>query len=53
MRHCIKASESENLWLTAHRVLKDEVFVATWLRYAEDMSINDISMGEALDRSPS
>lgn len=48
---CIKASESENLWVTARRVLNDKVFAATWLRYAEDMSINDIS--KALDRSPS
>ena len=49
--HCIAASESENLWLSARRVLNDDVFAATWLRYAEDMSINDIS--KALDRSDS
>lgn len=49
--HCIAASETENLWLCARRVLKDDVFTATWLRYAEDMSINDIS--KALDRSDS
>jgi DNA-directed RNA polymerase specialized sigma24 family protein len=49
--HCIKASESENLWLSARRVLNDDVFAATWLRYADDMSINDIS--KALDRSDS
>ncbi len=49
--HCIVASESENLWLTARRVLNDDVFAATWLRYAEDMSISDIS--KALDRSDS
>lgn len=48
---CIAASESQNLWLSARRVLNDEVFAATWLRYAEDMSINDIAM--ALDRSKS
>ncbi len=48
---CMKASDSENLWLTARRVLNNEVFAATWLRYAEDMSINDIA--SALDRSPS
>lgn len=51
MLHCIKASESENLWVCARRVLNDDVFAATWLRYAEDMSINDIS--KALDRSNS
>jgi RNA polymerase sigma-70 factor (ECF subfamily) len=49
--HCIKASETENLWVAARRVLNDEVFAATWLRYAEDMSINDIS--NALERSQS
>ena len=49
--HCIAASETENLWLCARRVLNDDVFAATWLRYAEDMSINDIS--KALDRSDS
>ncbi len=49
--HCIAASETENLWLSARRVLNDNVFAATWLRYAEDMSINDIS--KALDRSES
>ncbi len=48
---CIVASESENLWVSARRVLNDDVFAATWLRYAEDMSINDIS--KALDRSAS
>lgn len=49
--HCIASSETENLWVSARRVLNDEVFAATWLRYAEDMSINDIS--QALDRSAS
>jgi RNA polymerase sigma-70 factor (ECF subfamily) len=49
--HCIAASETENLWISARRVLNDDVFAATWLRYAEDMSINDIS--KALDRSDS
>ncbi|HNP62872.1 MAG TPA: sigma-70 family RNA polymerase sigma factor [Woeseiaceae bacterium] len=48
---CIASSETENLWVSARRVLNDEVFAATWLRYAEDMSINDIS--QALDRSTS
>lgn len=48
---CIAHSESENLWLSARRLLSDDVFAAMWLRYAEDMSINDISI--ALDRSAS
>ncbi|MBT8102249.1 MAG: sigma-70 family RNA polymerase sigma factor [Gammaproteobacteria bacterium] len=48
---CIADSESENLWLSARHVLNDEVFAAMWLRYAEDMSVNDIS--KTLDRSAS
>jgi len=40
--HCIAASETENLWISARRVLNDHVVAATWLRYAEDMSIKDI-----------
>ena len=48
---CIAASETENLWLSARRLLNPEVFAAMWLRYAEDMSVKDISI--ALDRSPS
>jgi len=51
MLHCIAHSETENLWVSARRVLNDDVFAATWLRYAEDMSISDIS--KALDRSDS
>ena len=48
---CIADSESENLWISARRLLNDEVFTAMWLRYTEDMSVNDIS--NALDRSAS
>ncbi len=48
---CIADSETENLWLVARRSLNDDVFAAMWLRYAEDMSVNDIS--KALDRSAS
>ena len=48
---CIADSESENLWVCARRELNDDVFAAMWLRYAEDMSVNDIS--KALDRSVS
>ena len=46
---CISQSETENLWVSARQLLNDEVFAAMWLRYAEDMSVNDIS--RALDRS--
>lgn len=48
---CISDSETENLWVNAKRLLNDDVFAAMWLRYAEDMSVNDIS--KALDRSAS
>jgi RNA polymerase sigma-70 factor (ECF subfamily) len=48
---CIADSESENLWVSARHLLNDDVFTAMWLRYAEDMSVNDIA--KALDRSPS
>lgn len=48
---CIVASEKENLWVIARRVLNDEVFAAMWLRYGEDMSVTDIA--RALDRSVS
>lgn len=51
LKHCIAASESENLWVVARRLLSDDVFTAMWLRYAEDMSVNDIST--TLDRSVS
>lgn len=51
LQQCIADSETENLWLSARQCLNDEVFAAMWLRYAEDMSVNDIST--ALDRSVS
>jgi len=48
---CIAEDESENLWLSARRVLNEDAFAAMWLRYAEDMSVGDIA--KALDRTPS
>ena len=51
LQQCIADSETENLWVSAKRTLSDEVFAAMWLRYAEDMSVNDIST--TLDRSVS
>lgn len=48
---CIDASERENLWVTARRLLNDDVYTAMWLRYVEDMSINDVAA--ALERSGS
>ena len=51
LAQCIADSEKENLWVVARRLLNDDVFAAMWLRYAEDMSVNDIS--KTLDRSVS
>jgi RNA polymerase sigma-70 factor (ECF subfamily) len=51
LRHCIAASEHENLWIVARRSMKHEVYTAMWLRYVEDMSVNDIST--VLDRTVS
>ena len=48
---CIAADERQNLWLSAKRVLNDEVYSAMWLRYVEDMSVNDIAA--VLERSVS
>ena len=51
LEQCIAASDHENLWVHARRLLSDEVFAAMWLRYVEDMSVNDISA--VLERSVS
>jgi RNA polymerase sigma-70 factor (ECF subfamily) len=51
LQHCIAAADRENLWLAARRSLNDEVYTAMWLRYAEDMSVKDISA--VLERSVS
>ncbi len=48
---CIADSEADNLWVSARRLLNDDVFTAMWLRYTEDMSVGDIS--KTLDRSVS
>jgi RNA polymerase sigma-70 factor (ECF subfamily) len=40
---CIVASERENLWLTARRMLSADAYSAMWLRYVEDMSVKDIA----------
>ena len=49
LAHCIAASDRENLWQCARRSLSDEVYAAMWLRYVEDMSVNDIAA--VLERS--
>lgn len=51
LRQCMADSERENLWLTARRVLREDVCTALWLRYVEDMSVNDVAA--VLDRSTS
>ena len=51
LEQCIAASERQNLWLSAKRILNDEVYTAMWLRYVEDMSVNDIAA--VLERSVS
>ena len=40
---CIVASERENLWLTAKRLLSADAYSAMWLRYVEDMSVRDVA----------
>ena len=51
LAHCIADSERDNLWRSAKRILSDEVFAAMWLRYVEDMSVNDVA--SVLKRSTS
>jgi RNA polymerase sigma-70 factor (ECF subfamily) len=43
LEQCIAAAERENLWLSARKVLNEEVYTALWLRYVEDMSVKDIA----------
>jgi RNA polymerase sigma-70 factor (ECF subfamily) len=47
----IVASDRENVWLTAKRVLNQDAYEAMWLRYVEDMSIKEIA--RALDKTQS
>ena len=51
LEQCIEAEARNNVWVRAKGILKDEVYTAMWLRYVEDMSVNDISL--ALKRSTS
>lgn len=51
LAECIAQSERENLWLSARRLLNDDVYTAMWLRYVEDMSIRDVA--EVVGRSNS
>ena len=49
LRECIAASERENLWLTAKKLLSDDAYAAMWLRYVEDLAMKEIA--STLDRS--
>ena len=51
LRDCIKASDRENLWLTARDLLSADAYSAMWLRYAEDLPVREVAA--ALDRSTS
>ena len=46
---CIRHQDRENLWSVARRELSEEVYTAMWLRYVQDMSVNDIAA--VLERS--
>jgi len=48
---CIVASERNNVWLTAKRLLKPDAYSAMWLRYAEDMSVREVA--QTLDKTQS
>jgi RNA polymerase sigma-70 factor (ECF subfamily) len=43
LEECIHASERENLWLAAKRLLSQDAYAAMWLRYAEDMPVKEIA----------
>ncbi len=51
LAQAIAASDRENIWKTARRVLKEDVYNALWLRYVEDMSMEEIA--NTIDRSVS
>ncbi|MEM8816161.1 MAG: sigma-70 family RNA polymerase sigma factor [Pseudomonadota bacterium] len=48
---CIGEQARQNVWLAAKRLLNEDAYTAMWLRYVEDMSVNDIAA--ALERSQS
>jgi RNA polymerase sigma-70 factor (ECF subfamily) len=43
LQQYIQAAERENLWLTAKRLLPQDVYAAMWLSYAEDMPMKEIA----------
>jgi len=48
---CIVASDRENVWLTAKRLLNQDAYAAMWMRYVEDMSIKEVA--RAMDKTQS
>jgi RNA polymerase sigma-70 factor (ECF subfamily) len=48
---CIRASDRENLWVTARDALSPDAYTALWLRYVEDLSIREIAA--AMERNTS
>ena len=51
LEECIAASERENVWLTAKRLMNQNAYAAMWLRYVEDLSIKEVA--RALDKTQS
>jgi RNA polymerase sigma-70 factor (ECF subfamily) len=51
LEDCIVASDRENIWLTAKRILKQDAYAAMWLRYVEDLSVKEVA--RALDKTQS
>jgi RNA polymerase sigma-70 factor (ECF subfamily) len=51
LEECIAASDRENVWLTAKRLLNRDAYAAMWLRYVEDLSIKEVA--RALEKSQS
>ena len=51
LEECIVASDRENVWLTAKRLLKHDAYTALWMRYVEDMSIKEVA--RAMDKTQS
>jgi RNA polymerase sigma-70 factor (ECF subfamily) len=51
LAECIDASDRENVWLTAKRLLNQDAYTAMWMRYVEDMSIKEVA--RAMERTQS
>jgi len=51
LKDAIRASDRDNLWLTAREVLSADAYTALWLRYVEDLSVREV--GDAMERNTS